>query len=83
MAAQLMATKRCAWRLDSACSPRAISSLPLPESPSSITLADEGATFSTLRHSFNMPGSRLTMPASGESACVCNMRRFSCCIACR
>jgi hypothetical protein len=57
--------------------------LPVPLSPSSITEAEVGATFSMLRHTFSMPGSREITPASGESACDCCMRRFSCCSACR
>ena len=62
-----------------ACSARASSSLPVPDSPSSSTVADVGATFSIVRQIRCISGSRVMMPDMAGACCCACRRRFSSC----
>ena len=64
MAAQLMATNGLCERPESRCTARASSSLPVPLSPSSSTVALVGATFSIARHRLRMESLTPMMPSS-------------------
>ena len=52
-----------------ACNARANSSLPVPDSPSSSTVAEDGATFSTVRQIRCISGSRVMMPDVAGACC--------------
>jgi hypothetical protein len=77
MAAQLIAMKRDRERGDMSCNARATSSLPVPDSPRISTVADVGATFSTVRSMRCISGSSVRMPASGRTGATVCSRRFS------
>src|SRR5438270_275436 len=64
MAAQLMATNCRCDRPESLWTARASSSLPVPLSPSSNTVALVGATFSIARHTLRMESLTPMMPSS-------------------
>ena len=83
IAAQLIAMKRFSLLALDWWSALASISLPVPLSPRRMTVASDGATFSTLRHTFNTTGSRVITPVIRECVCVCSSLRFSCCNACK
>ncbi len=71
IAAQLIATKFCFARGLCVCSARASNSLPVPLSPSNSTVADVGATFSTMRQAFCIVSLIAMTPASGITLWRC------------
>jgi len=78
IAAQLIATKR-PGRLLAACRPCASTSLPVPLSPSSSTVALLVATRSIVRATRSICGSRVSRPPRASPVdCSCS-RRFSAC----
>jgi hypothetical protein len=58
-------------------------SLPVPLSPSSMTVALLLATFSMVRHTAQHAGSRVVSPASASGGCISLQARFSACNSAR
>ena len=77
MAAQLMATNGLCARPDRRCTARASSSLPVPLSPNSSTVAFVGATFSIARQRLRMASLTPMMPSSAIAPVRSRSRQFS------
>lgn len=81
IAAQLIATSRCARRGDSSWRARASNSLPVPDSPINVTVTSVDASRLTMRPISIMPGSAEMMPPSGSCSSLFLSRWFSSCKA--
>ena len=78
IAAQLIATNAPLARGLASCSPRASSSLPVPDAPSSSTDTSAGATRSMVRVTLSISGAAVSMPPSAVSPSIrAARRRFS------